>query len=97
MPWSIVGRVEPPERGRLSVIGTPAAPRSFARVVARAGPAFQISIETRLLARPIRKFVERHVVEVIGALEPRECRHRDKISARNIVGFTVTLADVRAS
>ena len=48
------------------------------------------------MARPMCQFVERHVVEVIRALEPRECRHRDKIAARHITGFTVALADVRA-
>jgi len=41
--------------------------------------------------------VERNVVEVIRAVEPGECRHRDKISARHIVGLAVALADVGAS
>ena len=49
------------------------------------------------MARPMRQFVKCHVVEVIRALEPGECRHRDKISARHIVGLTVALADVGAS
>ena len=40
--------------------------------------------------------MERHVVEVIRSLEPGECRHRDKIPARDVAGFAVTLADVRA-
>src|SRR5450631_3363592 len=31
------------------------------------------------MARPMRQFVECHVVEVTRALEPCECRHRDKI------------------
>jgi len=66
-------------------------------VIARAEPVLQIPIETRLMARPMRQLVERHIVEVIRALEPGECRHRDKISARHIVGFAVALADVGAS
>jgi len=45
----------------------------------------------------MRQFVERHVVEVIGTLEPGECRHRDKIPAWDVAGFAVALADVRAS
>jgi hypothetical protein len=45
----------------------------------------------------VAEFVERHVVEVIGSLEAGECRHRDKIPARHIIGVTVALADVCAS
>ena len=66
-------------------------------VIARAEPVLQIPIETRLMARPMRQLVERNVVEVIRAVEPGECRHRDKISARHIVGLAVALADVGAS
>jgi hypothetical protein len=42
------------------------------------------------------EFVECHVVEVIRAFERHECRHRDKISARDVAGFAVAFADVRA-
>jgi hypothetical protein len=45
----------------------------------------------------VAEFVERHVVEVIGSLEPGERGHRDKIPAWDIVGFALALADVRAS
>jgi hypothetical protein len=34
---------------------------------------------------------------MIGALEPSERWHQDKISAGHKVGFTVIFADVRAS
>ena len=34
-------------------------------------------IKARLVPRPMRQFVERHVVEVVRTLEPSECRHRD--------------------
>jgi hypothetical protein len=40
--------------------------------------------------------MECDIVEVIRALEPGKRWHRDEISARYIVGFTVTLADVGA-
>ena len=48
------------------------------------------------MARPMGQLVECCVVEVVRALEPGECRHRDKISARNIERFTVSFSDVRA-
>ena len=38
-----------------------------------------------------------NVVELICAFEASERRHRNKISAGHIVGFTVIFADVRAS
>ena len=48
------------------------------------------------MSRPMRQFVEHHVVEVIGTLEPGECRHRDKIPALHIIGFPEALADIGA-
>jgi hypothetical protein len=69
----------------------------LSRVIARAEPGLQISIKPRLMARPMRQLVECHVVEVIRALEPCECRHRDKIPARDIKCLAVTLADISAS
>src|ERR1700722_1950213 len=48
------------------------------------------------MARPMRQFVERHVVEVIRALEPGESWHRDEIAARHVESFTASLAYVRA-
>src|SRR3984957_14876555 len=59
------------------------------RVIACAEPVSQISIKARLVSRPMREFMEGHVVEMIRALERIERRHRDKIAARDIKGFTV--------
>jgi hypothetical protein len=47
------------------------------------------------MARPIRQFLERHVVEAVRALEPGECRHRYEVSARwRCVGKVLALVDV---
>src|SRR5260221_7035044 len=61
----------------------------FSRIIARPEPILQMSINARLVCRPMRQFVECHVIKVISALEGGEIGHRDKISARATKRFTM--------
>src|SRR5262249_24878920 len=54
----------------------------------------QIAIDSRLVPGPVCQLVEGNVVEMVGALERAECRQRDEVVARHVVGFTMALANV---
>jgi hypothetical protein len=65
-------------------------------VMTRAEAGLQIAIKARLVPGPVRQLMERHVVEVIGALERCECGHRNEVVARHVTCFAVPLPNVGA-